>query len=87
MEPDNFKHSSQVFKDFIVPKPQNNETVSSKAGIPFIIILSTLHVLTAINFDYQLRSKCDKVYDVSLYRLLALKLYSLQLAASQRPPE
>jgi len=87
MEPDNFKHPSQVLKNFIVPKSQNNESISAKTGIPFFIIASTLHVLTAINFDNQLRSKCDKVHDVSLYRLLALKFYARQLAVSQRPPE
>jgi hypothetical protein len=75
-----------VAKHVVIPKSQNPESLALEPSAPLGIAVSLQRVLTAIDFNDQLRFKTHKVDDVGTDRLLPAKAMVHDLPTAQQCP-
>jgi len=83
---DDFEHSFNVFKDFIIPESQHNKTVRTKTDISLHIVPRIFRMLSAVKFNDNPCVEGDEVNYVCFNCLLPAKLDAFKLTVSQMPP-
>ena len=84
---DGGKYRFCLLQDFVVPKPQYGKATLLQVAGALRVASSLFSVLSAVNFDCQLRFDTDEIKDVCTQRLLAAEFVPGQPLAAQMPPE
>ena len=71
----------------VVPEPQDRGAAAPQIGASLRILDSTLHVLSAVDFDHERWVQRTEVHHIRPERLLAAKLAPAELSSTSVPPE
>ena len=80
-------HAIDVAQHFIVPKPEDAETLATHEIVAPRVVCARVGVLTAIDFNYNQCLQACKVSDIGSNSHLSPKLVPFELTETQVAPE
>ncbi len=86
-QPDLLPYRFFLFKNFIVPEPQNTKTSCLQFLHAILVILCPLSMLGTIYFDDQSVFQADKIEDVITKWVLTAELQTTNLTTTQKMPQ
>jgi hypothetical protein len=84
---DRFQHANRVLHHLVVPESQNQVTHRFQRRSSVAVPFSLLVMLTAVDFDDELRLGADEIDDVSVDRDLPLEFPTGEAAVTQAKPQ
>ncbi|MFZ1887571.1 MAG: hypothetical protein WAU33_06040, partial [Candidatus Binataceae bacterium] len=82
-----FDYGIHLLQDHIVPEPDYAIALRLDELLPLIIVHSIVHMLAAIELDYQLSFDAAEVCDVGTNRELAAKFQISEATSTQQFPD
>jgi hypothetical protein len=82
-----FQHRIKLLHDFVIPEPQNLETLRTQPGIALMVMVGLHGVLSAVHLDDERGLVADEIDDVAPHGLLAFELQAHEAVRAQVIPK